>query len=189
MVFANQQCLACGQKGDPRLMEDKVRKEFLLSNFFFHPFFLPTTNFHISTSLICVHSLFYTMAVLWPSLFELLHVARFGKMPWEVLCENCWAKIIESKAPGLSESKPPSELLQAQPIIQFQKVKIVFKMPELWRQHKVHQLTTIAWQKKTDLYFLKVPSGEATWAHWEAETTILKTTGSRFPIYCLFKII
>ena len=28
VVFANQQCLACGQKGDPRLMEDKVRKVF-----------------------------------------------------------------------------------------------------------------------------------------------------------------
>ena len=27
VVFANQQCLACGQKGDPRLMEDKVSKD------------------------------------------------------------------------------------------------------------------------------------------------------------------
>ena len=27
VVFANQQCLACGQRGDPRLMEDKVSKD------------------------------------------------------------------------------------------------------------------------------------------------------------------
>jgi len=27
VVFANQQCLACGQKGDPRLMEDKCHRE------------------------------------------------------------------------------------------------------------------------------------------------------------------
>ena len=35
-------------------------------------------------------------------------------------------------------------------------------------------------QNLTDLCFLKVPSGEATWAHWETETAVLKKTGLFF---------
>ena len=35
-------------------------------------------------------------------------------------------------------------------------------------------------QNLTDLCFLKVSSGEATWAHWETETAILKKTGLFF---------